>query len=220
MKKKFISEFLGTAFLLSIVVGSGIMGETLSQGNVAITLLVNSLATGAGLFVLIKTLGSISGAHFNPVVSLVEFFWERLDRKSLFLYWTAQFSGAVAGVFVTHIMFDQTILQLSDKVRFSPHLWLSEVIATFGLICTIALSGKKHVEFAPLSIASYIVAAYWFTSSSGFTNPAATLARMLTDTFCGISPIGVIPYLVAQLMGAILAFILLKKLENKKEAGS
>lgn len=215
MKKEFISEFLGTAFLAAIVVGSGIMGENLAQGNVAIALLVNSLATGAGLFVLIKTLGSISGAHFNPVVSLVEMFWGRLKKLDLLLYWVAQFLGAMVGIFVTHLMFNQSVFQMADKARFGTHLWISEVVATFGLICTIALSGKKHVEFAPLSIAFYVVAAYWFTASSGFANPALTVARMFTNTFCGIAPAGVIPFILAQVLGTSLAFLLLNRLEKK-----
>jgi glycerol uptake facilitator-like aquaporin len=214
MKQKFISEFLGTAFLLMIVVGSGIMGEKLAQGNEAIALLANSLATGAGLFVLINNLGSISGAHFNPIVSLVEALWGKLDRKTLIAYWIAQFLGAIAGVMVTHIIFNQTIIQISLKNRFGPHLWISEILATFGLICTIALSGRKHVEFAPMSIAAYVTAAYWFTSSTSFANPAVTIARMMTNTFCGISPIGVAPFIGAQVIGASLAFLLLRKLKN------
>lgn len=216
MKQKIISEFLGTAFLLMIIVGSGIMGEKLANGNEAIALLANSLATGAGLFVLINALGSISGAHFNPIVSLVEMLWGRLDRKSLFAYWMAQFLGAIVGVLLTHIMFNQSIFQVALKNRNEPHLWFSEIIATFGLICTIALSGRKHVEFAPLSIALYIVAAYWFTSSTSFANPAVTFARMLTNTFCGIGPAGVIPFTIAQIIGAILAFVLLRKFEKVK----
>jgi glycerol uptake facilitator-like aquaporin len=214
MKQKFISEFLGTAFLLMIVVGSGIMGEKLAQGNEAIALLANSLATGAGLFVLINNLGSISGAHFIHIVSLVEALWGKLDRKTLIAYWIAQFLGAIAGVMVTHIIFNQTIIQISLKNRFGPHLWISEILATFGLICTIALSGRKHVEFAPMSIAAYVTAAYWFTSSTSFANPAVTIARMMTNTFCGISPIGVAPFIGAQVIGASLAFLLLRKLKN------
>jgi glycerol uptake facilitator-like aquaporin len=197
-----------------IVVGSGIMGEKLAQGNEAIALLANSLATGAGLFVLINNLGSISGAHFNPIVSLVEALWGKLDRKTLIAYWIAQFLGAIAGVMVTHIIFNQTIIQISLKNRFGPHLWISEILATFGLICTIALSGRKHVEFAPMSIAAYVTAAYWFTSSTSFANPAVTIARMMTNTFCGISPIGVAPFIGAQVIGASLAFLLLRKLKN------
>lgn len=211
MNPKFVSEFFGTAFLLMIVVGSGIMGEDLAQGNAAIALLANSVATGLGLFVLIQNLGTISGAHLNPIVSLVEALWGRLDRSSLIAYWIAQFSGAVVGVLLIHIMFNQSILQISLKSRFGTHLWISEIVATFGLVCTIALSRKKHVEFAPISIAAYITAAYWFTSSTSFANPAVTLARMFTNTFCGISPNGIIPFVFAQIIGALLAFGLVKK---------
>lgn len=214
MKKLFISEFLGTAFLLMIIVGSGMMAEILARGNEALALLVNSLATGAGLFVLIQNLGPISGAHFNPVVSLVELFWKRIDVKTMFLYWGAQFIGAIIGVLLTHLMFAQTILQISMKNRIGTHLWISEVVATFGLICTIALSGKKHVEFAPVSIAVYVTTAYWFTSSTSFANPAVTVARIFTNTFCGISPIGVGPFILAQIIGALLAYKLLTTLEN------
>ncbi|MFA6238006.1 MAG: MIP/aquaporin family protein [Bacteriovorax sp.] len=211
MNQKIIAEFFGTAFLLLVIVGSGITGETLSPGNEAIALLVNSVATGAGLFVLIQNIGPLSGAHFNPVVSLVEMFWGRLDRKNLAMYWLAQFSGAILGVWLAHLIFNQTIFQISDKNRFGSHLWISETIATFGLICTIALAGKKHVEFAPLTVASYVAAAYWFTSSTSFSNPAVTVARMLTDTFCGIAPNGVLAFIAAQILGSLLAFLLLRR---------
>lgn len=211
MTERFISEFLGTAFLLMIVIGSGIMGETLSQGNNALALLANSIATGAGLFVLIQSLGSISGAHFNPAVSLVEFLWKRLSRKELLLYWVAQFSGGILGVFATHAMFGLTILQASTKNRNSPNLWFSEIIATFGLIMVIALSGRQKVEMAPMSIAAYITAAYWFTASTSFANPAVTLARAWSDSFAGIAPNGILAFILAQLIGALLAFWLAKK---------
>jgi glycerol uptake facilitator-like aquaporin len=214
MRSKFFSEFFGTAFLLMIIVGSGIMGQRLSGGNDAIALLANSIATGAGLFSLIKTLGHISGAHFNPVVSLAEYFWKRLSLKELFFYFVAQVSGAIFGVFLTHIMFNLPILQVALKNRNEPHLWFSEIIATFGLICTIALSGKKHVEFAPLSISLYIVSAYWFTSSTSFANPAVTIARSITDTFCGIGPSGIMGFLLAQLLGVFLAYLLLRNVEK------
>lgn len=216
MKAAFLGELFGTAFLLMIIVGSGIMGEKLSGGNEAIALLANSLATGAGLFSLIKTLGTVSGAHFNPVVSLVEFFWGRLNLKKLLSFWIAQISGAVLGVLLTHVMFNLSILQISLKNRNESHLWISEVVATFGLICTIALSGKKHVEFAPLSIALYIVSAYWFTSSTSFANPAVTIARSLTNTFCGIGPSGIFAFIIAQVFGAMLAYLLLKNFEKNK----
>lgn len=211
------SEFLGTAFLLMIVVGSGIMGENLSQGNVAIALLANSLATGAGLFVLIQSLGPISGAHFNPLVSLTEFLWGRLERKDLFFYVSAQFLGAILGVIIAHFMFSQPLFQISIKERLGFNLGVSEFIATFGLLCTIALAGRKNVEFAPLSIAAYITSAYWFTSSTSFANPAVTVARMFTNTFCGIAPNGIAPngiavFIGAQLMATAGAVLLFRKI--------
>jgi glycerol uptake facilitator-like aquaporin len=145
-------------------------------------------------------------------VSLVEFLWGRLEMKVLFSYMMAQITGAILGVWLTHAMFHQPILQLSTKSRAEPHLWLSEVVATFGLMATIALAGRKRVEAAPMSIALYITAAYWFTSSTSFANPAVTIARSLTNTFCGIEPHGVAPFIVAQLVGAIAAFYFIKNL--------
>lgn len=210
--KRILTEFLGTAFLLMIVVGSGIMGESLAQGNVAVALLANALATGAGLFVLIQCLGPISGAHFNPVVSLLETFWGRLSRKDLIYYWGAQILGALIGVLMTHIMFGLPLFQVSTKVRLGLNLGFSEFVATFGLICTIALAGRKHVAFAPLTIACYITSAYWFTSSTSFANPAVTLARAFTNTFCGIAPSGIAPFMIAQILGALGAFVFLRKI--------
>jgi glycerol uptake facilitator-like aquaporin len=194
-----------------IVVGSGIMGENLAQGNVAVALLANALSTGAGLFVLIQSLGPISGAHLNPVVSLLELLWGRLDKRALCLYWLAQVLGAIAGVLVAHAMFGQAIFQVSEKVRLGLDLGISEFVATFGLICTIALAGRRHVEFAPVGIAAYITSAYWFTSSTSFANPAVTVARALTNTFCGIAPGGVVWFILAQLAGAMGAFLLLRR---------
>ncbi len=212
MRKKFLAEFMGTAFLVMIVFGSGIMGMNLPQGNVAIALMANSLATGAGLFVLIQCLGPISGAHMNPVVSLAEFGWKRLGKKELLLYWLAQFVGATCGVFLTHVMFKLPLLQISLQERYGFNLWVSEIVATVGLICVVALAGRKHVEFAPLSVAAYITSAYWFTSSTAFANPAITVARMLTDTFCGMAPSGVLMFIAAQLIGTIVAIVSLKRL--------
>jgi glycerol uptake facilitator-like aquaporin len=210
ISRKIAAEFIGTAALLMIVVGSGIMGETLANGSSAITLLANSLTTGAGLFVLIQCLGPISGAHFNPIVSLVEAMWSRLERKQLLGYWVAQFLGAIVGVWITHFIFNQTVIQIATKERLSGNLWLSEVLATIGLVSTIALAGRKHVEFAPMSVAAYVMAAYWFTSSTSFANPAVTVARMFTNTFCGIAPNGVLPFIAAQIVGACIAYGLLK----------
>lgn len=192
LSKRILSEFIGTAGLLIVIVGSGIMGETLSQGNSAIALLANSLATGAGLYALIQTFGSISGAHFNPVVSFVEYMWRKLPLKDLLHYSLAQILGAISGVLITHEMFDQNILQLSNHDRGDFHFFISETIATFGLIAVISLSGKRNVEATPYAVALYITSAYLCTSSTSFANPAVTIARSLTNTFSGILWMGVL----------------------------
>ncbi len=192
--------------LLVVVVGSGIMGETLSQGNAAIALLANSLATGAGLYALIQTFGPISGAHFNPAVSLIEWMWKRVSTRELLFYSLVQCLGAVAGVILTHAMFGLQLIQLSGHDRGAPRFLLSECVATFGLITVISLSGKRHVEATPAAIALYITAAYWCTSSTSFANPAVTIARSLTNTFSGIQWTGVPGFLVTQVVGALLAF--------------
>jgi glycerol uptake facilitator-like aquaporin len=207
MKNRPIAEFLGTAGLLVVVVGSGIMGETLAHGNAAIALLANSIATGAGLYALIQTFGPISGAHFNPAVSFVEWLWGKLSTKELLQYTAAQITGAVLGVFATHIMFGQKILQLSAHDRSDSRFLFSEVIATFGLLLVIALSGKRNVEATPAAVALYITAAYWCTSSTSFANPAVTIARSLTDTFSGIQWFGAPGFIIAQLSGAGLAYL-------------
>lgn len=205
LQRRVLAEFLGTAGLLVVVVGSGIMGETLAQGNLAIALLANSLATGAGLYALIQTFGSISGAHFNPAVSFVEFLWKKLSALDLALYTLAQVIGAVVGVLFTHFMFGQKLLQLSSHDRGDLRFLVSEVIATFGLIVVIALSGKRNVEATPVAVATYITAAYWCTSSTSFANPAVTIARSLTDTFSGIYWTGAPAFILAQIIGAVLA---------------
>ncbi|MGE3973705.1 MAG: aquaporin [Bdellovibrionales bacterium] len=212
--KKYIAEFLGTAFLLAIVAGSGIMGENLSQGNAAIALLANAIATGAGLFVLIQCVGPISGAHFNPAVTLVEFFWRRIEKHEALLYCLAQLLGALTGIFVAHLMFGLPLLQVSQKSRSGFHLMASEFVATFGLIMVIGLAGRKRVEWAPLTIAAYITSAYWFTSSTSFANPAVTFARAWTNTFCGIAPTDIWGFFLAQGLGAFAAFLTLKGLES------
>ena len=208
LRKQLLSEFVGTAALLIVVVGSGIMGETLAQGNLAIALLANSLATGAGLYALIQTFGPISGAHFNPAVSFVEYLWKRISAKTLALYTLSQIIGAILGVILAHIMFGQKLLQLSHHDRGEARLLLSEVIATLGLITVIALSGKKDVKATPMAVALYITAAYWCTSSTSFANPAVTIARSLTDTFSGILWTGVPGFVAAQFTGALLACLL------------
>ena len=208
LSKRLLSEFLGTSGLLMVVVGSGVMGETLSQGNGAIALLANSLATGAGLYALIQTFGSISGAHFNPVVSFVEMLWRRLSLKEFISYGIVQVLGALVGVWVTHFIFGQQILQLSSHDRGEVRLIVSEVIASFGLLMVIALSGKRNVEATPAAVALYITAAYWCTSSTSFANPAVTIARSFTDTFSGILWSGAPGFMLAQVAGALLAFLI------------
>jgi glycerol uptake facilitator-like aquaporin len=211
VRARLLSEFAGTAFLLAIVAGSGIMGENLAQGNAAIALLANSLATGTGLFVLIQCLGPISGAHFNPVVSLLEMLWGRLKMKDLIPYWLAQFSGAIAGIWVAHAMFGLPLLQTSSKNRAEPRLYFSEFIATLGLLGVIALAGKKRVEWVPVAVAAYITSAYWFTSSTSFANPAVTFARAWTDTFVGIAPPAVPGFIAAQVLAGGLVYLVSRK---------
>ncbi len=210
MKVKFWSELLGTAFLVMIVLGSGIMGQNLFPGQNGLALLANSLATGFGLFVLIQSLGPISGAHLNPIVSFVELLWGRLDKRGLLFYVSAQMMGAYIGILSTHLMFGLPVFVVSSIDRPGMNLIYSEVVATFGLIAVIDLSGKKHVEFAPMSVAAYIAAGYWFTSSTAFTNPAVTFARMFTNSFGGMSPDHFISFITAQLVGAVLAWLLLR----------
>ena len=214
MKNKIIAEFFGTALLLAIVTGSGIMGETLGLGNAAVALLGNSIATGCGLFVLITLLGPISGAHFNPVVSLM--FWRSgsLETQKLLGYLAAQFSGAIAGVWVTHFIFGLSILQTSTKPRSGAGIWLSEFLSTLILLCVIRLGIKYANEKIALLVAMTVTAGYWFTSSTFFANPAVTLARSLTNTFVGIAPADVAGFVLAQ-VAAVLFVIVLFKSESK-----
>ncbi len=214
LRKRLFVEFLGTCGLLIVVVGSGIMGETLSQGNAAITLLANSLATGAGLYTLIQCFGPISGAHFNPAVSFTEFLWKKISIKDFALYSLFQIVGGIVGVLLTHIMFGQAIFQLSENNRGDFRFFISEVIATSGLILVIAFSGKRNVEATPLAVSLYIMSAYWCTSSTSFANPAVTIARSLTNTFSGILWTGVFGFIIAQTFGALVAYILAKKIEK------
>ena len=208
LSKRLVAEFLGTAGLLIVVVGSGIMGESLAQGNAAIALLANSIATGAGLYALIQTFGPISGAHFNPVVSIAERCWSRLSTREALAYIGAQTVGAVLGVFATHLMFGLQVFQLSGKNRGELRLVFSEVIATLGLLLVIAFSGKKNVHATPAAVALFITSAYWCTSSTSFANPAVTIARSLSDTFAGINWAGVPAFIGAQICGALLAVLI------------
>lgn len=205
--RKLFAEFLGTALLLAIVIGSGIMGETLAGGNTAIALLGNTIATGAGLVVLITIFGPISGAHFNPVVTLA--FAARRDI-GVFLalaYIVAQVAGAVAGVYAAHEMFGQAIMQVSTKLRDGPSLAFSEGVATFGLMATIFGCIKFKPDFTPIAVGLYITSAYWFTASTSFANPAVTFARSLSNTFAGIAPHSVPLFIAAQCAGAIVGVI-------------
>lgn len=210
MKAKFFSEFFGTVFLVMIVLGSGIMGQRLFQNHTGLALLANSLSTGAGLFVLIQCLGPISGAHMNPVVSFVELLWGQLDKKTFTFYLMAQMLGAYLGVILVHSMFNLPIFEISNLDRSGSHLLISEIIATFGLICTIALTGRKHVEFAPMSVAAYIASAYWFTSSTSFANSAVTFARMFTNSFGGMAPSNFFPFIIAQFLGGVGSWLLIR----------
>ena len=220
LQRRLLAEFLGAAGLLVVVVGSGIMGETLSQGNAAIALLAHSVATGAGLYALIQTYGPVSGAHFNPAVSFVEFLWKRLSATELALFSIVQVTGAVAGVFATHVMFGQAVIQLSRHDRSEYRFLLSEAIASFGLIMVISLSGKKNVFATPMAVALYITGAYWCTSSTSFANPAVTIARSLTDTFSGIQWTGAPVFIIAQIAGAMLAFWVSKFLSAEESSSS
>jgi glycerol uptake facilitator-like aquaporin len=213
----FWAELIGTAFLVMIVLGSGTMAQNLFPNQAGAALLANSIATGVGLFALIQTLGSISGAHINPIVSFVELLWKRIDKDQFFIYVSAQIVGAYLGVLSVHLMFNLPTFVISSVERLGFNLVYSEFLATFGLILVIALSGKKHVEFAPMSVAAYITAGYWFTSSTAFTNPAVTFARMFTNSFGGMGPAHFIPFLLAQILGALAAWILLKQLPEQKK---
>jgi len=200
-----VSEFLGTALLLAAVVGSGIMGETLAGGNVAIALLANSLATGAALVAILLTFGPISGAHLNPAVTLMSAVEGDLSWSAVVPYVTGQVSGALAGVAAAHAMFGQPLLQVSHHARAGFPQALSEFIATFGLVAVIWGCVRRNRAAVPYAVAAYIVAAYWFTASTSFANPAVTIARAFTDTFAGIRPADVPAFVVAQLLGAVAA---------------
>ena len=205
MMRQLVAEFLGSALLLAIVVGSGIMGERLAGGNTAIALLANSIATGAGLVALITIFGPLSGAHFNPVVSLAEAVMGRLAWRAVLPYLLAQFAGALAGVSAAHWMFELPTLMSSTHARSGAAQWWSEGVATFGLLTVILHGVRQRADAVPWLVGCYITAAYWFTSSTSFANPAVTLARSFTDTFAGIRPGDVPAFMLAQIAGAALA---------------
>ena len=205
LTRRLAAEALGTALLLAVVVGSGIMGQRLSGGNDAIALLGNTLATGAALVVLITVLGPISGAHFNPVVTLVMAARREISARDTGLYIGTQLLGALLGVWMAHLMFEAPILQVSTKLRDGPAQVFSEAVATFGLLATILGVSRFRPQAVPAAVGLYITAAYWFTASTSFANPAVTLARSLTDTFAGIAPTSIPGFLLGQALGAVAA---------------
>jgi glycerol uptake facilitator-like aquaporin len=205
MRRPLAAEALGTFFLLACVVGSGIMAERLAGGNVGIALLGNTIATGAMLYVLITFLGPISGAHFNPAVTLAMVLERRITRQTAIFYVAVQVVAAVAGTWAAHTMFAEEILQFSEKIRTGPDQWFSESLATFGLVITIFGCVRYKADAVPAAVGLYITSAYWFTASTSFANPAVTIARSLTNTFSGIAPAHVLGFISAQLAGAIIA---------------
>ena len=204
--QKLLAETLGTALLLAVVIGSGIMAERLSGGNAAIALLANTLATVGGLYILIEVFGPISGAHFNPAVSLVMATRGHLAWPMLAPYVVSQLVGAMLGAWLAHAMFDMSLLQWSSKVRSGSGQWIAEAVATFGLLLVIlGVVRSPRRDAVPFAVAGWIGAAYWFTSSTSFANPAVTVARTLSDTFAGVAPASVLPFIAAQLAGGALA---------------
>ena len=202
LPRRLAAEGVGSFFLFATVIGSGIMAETLAGGNDAVALLGNTVATGAMLFVLITMLGPISGAHMNPAVSLVAAARGELGRRDAAAYAAAQLVFGILGAWAAHLMFDLPTLQLSVKARTGLGQWTGEAVATFGLVLTILGTVRNRPAWVPASVALYITAAYWFTSSTSFANPAITIARSLSDSFAGIAPADVAPFIAAQLLGA------------------
>ena len=208
LAQRAFAEWLGTAFLLAAVVGSGIMASKLADGNGAIALLCNTLPTGAILVVLILIFGPLSGAHFNPAVSLAFTLRGELPWSTAALYIAAQVLGGIAGVWAAHVMFELPLWQLSVTVRTGPGQWFAEAVATFGLVLTIFGCVTRTPAAVPYAVGLYITSAYWFTASTSFANPAVTIARTLSDTFAGIAPAGVIAFIGAQFTGALIALAL------------
>ena len=214
--RSFVSEFLGTLFLVATVVGSGIMADNLSMGNHAVALLANAISTGAILYVLIIIFSELSGAHFNPVVSLIMFMMKKISLSDFLLYVFFQIIGVVLGAFLAHFMFEMSIIQLSTNVRTGSSQYFSEVIAAFGLVLTILLGLKYKRESIATLVALYITAAYWFTSSTSFANPAVTIARTFTDTFSGIQNSDTVPFIMAQILGGLMAYLVFKYLSQSR----
>jgi glycerol uptake facilitator-like aquaporin len=203
--RRLVAEFIGTGLLVATVVGSGVMAEALAGGNIAVALLGNTLATGAILVVLIAIFGPISGAHLNPVVSLIFLIMRELRPGDFLLYLAMQVLGGIAGTLVAHLMFDLPLLQLSQHARHGPGQVVSEIVATFGLLMTILGCRRARPDLVPVAVALFVVAGYWFTASTCFANPAVAIARSLTDTFSGIRPGDVPWFILAEIAGALLA---------------
>jgi len=216
LARRAVAEVIGTAFLLAAIVGSGIMAERLSGGNIALALLCNAIATGAALTILIFVFGPLSGAHFNPAVSIAFVVRGEMDTRSMATYVVAQFVGAILGVWLAHLMFELPIFQISTTVRAGPGQWVAEIVATLGLLLTILGCMAKNPSAIPVAVGLYIASAYWFTASTSFANPAVTVARSLSDTFAGIAPAGVPFFVVAQLLGAIAAVALARWLWSEE----
>lgn len=205
LPRRLTAEAVGTGLLLAIVVGSGIMGERLAGGNVALALLGNTLPTGAILVVLILIFGPVSGAHFNPAVTLAFAVRREIGGRDSLLYMAAQVMGGILGVLAAHFMFEELLYQVSTHGRTGPSQWFSETLATFGLVATILGTLRWRPDAVPFAVGLFITAGYWFTASTSFANPAVTIARALTDTFSGISPAHVPAFVIAQFVGALLA---------------
>jgi glycerol uptake facilitator-like aquaporin len=210
MNKKLVSEFIGTALLLAVITGSGIMGETLSRNNNAIALLGNSIATGAGLFVLISVLMPISGAHFNPLVSFLDWSNKKLKTNELIKYFICQLVGAISGVLVIHFIFALPIIEVSTNERSGINYYVSEFISTLVLLSVIYFGGKSDKKQIPMLVALTVTCGYWFTSSTFFANPAVTIARSFTDTFVGIQSADVMPFIISQFLAALVFILLIR----------
>jgi len=211
LNKKYLTEFFGTAALLSVITGSGFMGQALAAGNDAVTLLGNSIATGAALYVLITILGPISGAHFNPLVSVMAYGQKQLKQNDLLPYIASQITGAISGVWMTHLMFNLPIFQASTKIRTGLGIWFSELIATLILLAVIYLGLKYAKKQIAMIVALTVTAGYWFTSSTFFCNPAVTFARSLTNTFVGIAPQNILGFVIPQVIALIFILQAIKK---------
>ena len=209
--KKYLTEFFGTAALLSVITGSGFMGQELAAGNDAVTLLGNSIATGAALYVLITILGPISGAHFNPLVSVMAYGQKQLKQKDLLPYIVSQITGAISGIWMTHFMFNLPIFQASSKIRTGLGIWFSELIATLILLTVIYIGLKYAKKQIGMIVALTVTAGYWFTSSTFFCNPAVTFARSLTNTFVGVAPQNILGFVIPQVIALIFILQAIKK---------